>query len=167
MQRLQEFEAAQIKTGLPHFKSGDTVRVHCKVKEGNKERIQIFEGVVLKRHNKGISSSFTVRKVSHGIGVERVFPLHAPFIEQIEVVTVGKVRQSRIYYLRERSGKKARIAAVDTRGKIEGPEANGGNDGSKKAKASSDAADESAPSGKVEASPAPPAEDKASEDKAN
>ena len=119
MHRLQEFETAQIKPDIPAFKTGDTVRVHCKVKEGNKERVQIFEGVILKRHNNGLSSSFTVRKVSHGIGVERVFPLHAPFIQQIDVVTVGKVRQSRIYYLRNLSGKKARIAAVDTRSKGE------------------------------------------------
>ena len=116
MHRLQEFEASQMKKGLPPFKSGDTVRVHCKIKEGNKERIQIFEGVVISRHNAGVSSSFTVRKVSHGIGVERVFPLHAPFIDRIEVQTVGKVRRSRLYYLRNLSGKKARIAAIDTRG---------------------------------------------------
>lgn len=116
MHRLQEFEASQIKKGIPPFKSGDTVRVHCKIKEGNKERIQIFEGVVISRHNAGVSSSFTVRKVSHGIGVERIFPLHAPFIDRIEVQTVGKVRRSRLYYLRSLSGKKARIAAIDTRG---------------------------------------------------
>lgn len=116
MHRLQEFEASQIKGGIPPFKSGDTVRVHCKIKEGNKERIQIFEGVVIGRHNSGASSSFTVRKVSHGIGVERIFPLHAPFIDRIEVQTIGKVRRSRLYYLRNLSGKKARIAAVDTRG---------------------------------------------------
>jgi large subunit ribosomal protein L19 len=116
MHRLQEFEASQIKNGIPPFKSGDTVRVHCKIKEGNKERIQIFEGVVIGRHNAGASSSFTVRKVSHGIGVERIFPLHAPFIDRIEVQTVGKVRRSRLNYLRGLSGKKARIAAIDTRG---------------------------------------------------
>jgi len=122
MHSLQDFEKAQLKNNLPFFKSGDTVKVHCKIKEGDKERVQIFEGVVLSRHNAGISSSFTVRKVSYGIGVERVFPLHAPFIERIEVGTVGKVRQSRIYYLRKLSGKKARIASVDTRGQVpQGP----------------------------------------------
>lgn len=117
MHLLQEFETTELKDNLPAFKAGDSLRVHCKIKEGNKERIQVFEGVVISRHNRGSGSSFTVRKVSHGIGVERVFPLHAPFIEKIELMTVGKVRQSRIYYLRELSGKKARIKAVDTRAK--------------------------------------------------
>lgn len=125
MHPLKEFESTQLKSDLPGFKAGDTLRVHCKIKEGNKERIQIFEGVVIARHNRGTGSSFTVRKVSHGVGVERVFPLHAPFIEKIEVVTVGKVRQSRIYYLRALSGKKARIAAVDTRGRGQNSQNNG------------------------------------------
>lgn len=119
MNRLQEIETTQLKKDVPHFKSGDTLRVHCKIKEGDKERIQVFEGVVIRRHNGGIRSSFTVRKVSFGIGVERVFPLHAPFIDKIEVMTVGKVRRSKLYYLRELSGKKARIAAQDTRGLAE------------------------------------------------
>ena len=115
MHRLKDLEAPYLRSDLPAFKGGDTVLVHCKIKEGDKERIQIFEGVVLSRHNNGLSSSFMVRKVSYGIGVERVFPLHAPFIEKIEVRTQGKVRQSRIYYLRDLSGKKARITALDTR----------------------------------------------------
>ncbi len=115
MHALQEFEKVQLKTQIPHFKAGDTLRVHCKIKEGDKERVQIFEGIVICRHNAGMSSSFTVRKISYGIGVERIFPLHAPFIEKIEVLSIGKVRQGRIYYLRKLSGKKARIASVDTR----------------------------------------------------
>lgn len=134
MHALQDFEKAQLKQNLPPFKAGDTVKVHCKIKEGDKERIQIFEGVVLSRHNAGVSSSFTVRKISYGIGVERVFPLHAPFIDRIDVITRGKVRQSRIYYLRKLFGKKARITAmgrklgedrapvVPEEGKVEGPE---------------------------------------------
>jgi len=116
MQLLQEFENAQLKKTLPRFKAGDTVKVHCKIKEGDKERIQIFEGVVLGRHNKGLSSSFTVRKISFGMGVERIFPLHAPFVDKIEVMTRGKVRRSKLYYLKKLSGKKARITAEDTRG---------------------------------------------------
>ncbi|MCB1215567.1 MAG: 50S ribosomal protein L19 [Deltaproteobacteria bacterium] len=117
MNALQDFNQAQIKTDLPDFKSGDTLKIHCRIKEGNKERVQIFEGLVIGRHSNGISSSFTVRKVSQGIGVERVFPLHAPFIEKIEKVTVGKVRRAKLYYLRDLSGKKARIATVDVRQK--------------------------------------------------
>lgn len=119
MHRLQEFEQAYLKKNLPPFKAGDTVKVHCRIKEGDKERIQVFEGVVLSRHNAGASSTFTVRKISYGVGVERIFPLHAPFIEKVEVSTVGRVRQSRLFYLRKLSGKKARISAVDTRGKGE------------------------------------------------
>jgi large subunit ribosomal protein L19 len=119
MHALHEFEKANLKKNLPAFKSGDTVKVHCKIKEGDKERIQIFEGIVISRHNSGASSSFTVRKVSYGIGVERIFPLHGAFIDKVEVMTVGNVRRSRLYYLRELSGKKARISAADTRRKGE------------------------------------------------
>ena len=95
------------------FHPGDTVKVHTKVVEGDSERIQIFDGVVLARRGSGISSSFTVRKISYGVGVERVFPLHSPRIEKIEVVKTGKVRRSKIYYLRELSGKAARLTEVD------------------------------------------------------
>lgn len=116
MHALIDFEKSQLRSDIPQFKVGDTVRVYCKVKEGDKERIQLFEGVVIARHNGGLRSSFTVRKVSYGIGVERIFPLHAPFIDHIELGTVGRVRRAKLYYLRERSGKKARIFAEDTRG---------------------------------------------------
>ncbi|MBD5405897.1 50S ribosomal protein L19 [bacterium] len=95
---------------IPNFKSGDTVKVHTKVIEGKNERIQIFEGVCIARKNKGISSSFTVRKISFGEGVEKVFPLYSPNIAKIEVVKYGKVRRSKLYYLRSLFGKKARIA---------------------------------------------------------
>lgn len=117
MHSLQEFETSQLKSDFPFFKSGDTLRIHCKIKEGNKERVQIYEGIVISRHNRGVGSSFTVRKISHGIGVERIFPLHAPFIDKIELLTVGKVRRSRLYYLQKLSGKKARISAMDMRPK--------------------------------------------------
>lgn len=116
MHALIDFEKSQLRSDIPQFKVGDTVRVYCKVKEGDKERLQLFEGVVIARHNGGLRSSFTVRKVSYGIGVERIFPLHAPFIDRIELGTVGRVRRAKLYYLRERSGKKARIFAEDTRG---------------------------------------------------
>jgi large subunit ribosomal protein L19 len=122
MHPLQEFESSRLKKDIAPFKSGDTVRVHCKVKEGDKERIQIFEGVVIGRHNAGISSTFTVRKISYGVGVERIFPLHAPFVERVEVCQVGRVRRSKLYYLRDLSGRKARISAVDLRGKELGVE---------------------------------------------
>lgn len=98
------------RNNIPEFKAGDVVRVYCKIVEGEKERIQIFEGVVIKRHNYGISSTFTVRKVSYGVGVERIFPLYAPTIEKIELVTPGRVRRAKLYYLRNLSGKKARIS---------------------------------------------------------
>src|SRR5262245_25602421 len=104
MHSLFEFEKSQLRSDIPAFKVGDTVRVYCKVKEGDKERVQLFEGVVMARHNGGLRSSFTVRKVSYGIGVERIFPLHAPFIDRVEVGTEGKVRRAKLYYLRQRSG---------------------------------------------------------------
>ncbi|TYO96076.1 LSU ribosomal protein L19P [Geothermobacter ehrlichii] len=99
----------QMRKNIPTFKAGDTVRVHVKITEGDKERIQVFQGVCIKRVNRGIGSTFTVRKVSGGIGVERVFPLHAPVIDKIEVVTVGRVRRAKLYYLRNLYGKAARI----------------------------------------------------------
>ncbi len=94
---------------IPSFRSGDTVRVHVKVVEGERERIQVFEGVVIRKKRGGINSNFTVRRVSHGIGVERVFPYHSPLIARVEVTKVGRVRRARLYYLRERVGKAARI----------------------------------------------------------
>ncbi|MCM2267809.1 MAG: 50S ribosomal protein L19 [Elusimicrobiales bacterium] len=102
-----------IKNEKFDFQSGDSVKVYTKVVEGDSERIQIFDGVVLARRGSGISESFTVRKVSYGVGVERVFPLHSPRIEKIEVVKVGKVRRSKIYYLRGLSGKAARLDEVE------------------------------------------------------
>jgi large subunit ribosomal protein L19 len=98
-----------MRTDLPRFRPGDTVRVHVKIKEGEKYRIQVFEGVVIAQKNNGISSTFTVRKVSLGYGVERIFPVHSPNIEKIEVVKSGKVRRARLYYLRERRGRAARL----------------------------------------------------------
>ncbi|MBI5744395.1 MAG: 50S ribosomal protein L19 [Elusimicrobia bacterium] len=102
-----------IKTEKFDFQSGDSVKVYTKVVEGDSERIQIFDGVVISRRGSGISESFTVRKISYGVGVERVFPLHSPRIEKIEVVKTGKVRRSKIYYLRGLSGKAARLEEVE------------------------------------------------------
>ena len=109
MNQLDYLQMEQMREDIPEFKAGDTVRVHLRVREGDKERIQVFEGVVIKRKNNGLSSTFTVRKISFGIGVERIFPLHSPFIEKIEVIKIGRVRRAKIYYLRKLKGKKARI----------------------------------------------------------
>ena len=109
MDLLRAVDNSQIRTDLPRFRPGDTVRVHVKIKEGDKYRIQVFEGVVIAQKNNGISSSFTVRKVSFGYGIERIFPLHSPIIEKLEVVKSGKVRRARLYYLRGRRGKAARL----------------------------------------------------------
>lgn len=109
MNVIDAIEREQLRTDVPQFRPGDTVRVHVKVVEGEKERIQVFEGAVLRRSNGGIRETFTVRKVSYGVGVERTFPLHSPRIDRVEVVTRGKVRRAKLYYLRERSGKAARI----------------------------------------------------------
>ncbi|MEC1565856.1 50S ribosomal protein L19 [Bacillus velezensis] len=113
MQRLiQDITKEQLRTDLPAFRPGDTLRVHVKVVEGNRERIQIFEGVVIKRRGGGISETFTVRKISYGVGVERTFPVHTPKIAKIEVVRYGKVRRAKLYYLRELRGKAARIKEI-------------------------------------------------------
>jgi large subunit ribosomal protein L19 len=101
--------AQELREDHPDFRPGDRVRVHVRIKEGEKERIQVFEGVVIARKRRGIHSTFTVRKVSYGVGVERVFPLHSPMIAKIEVRSRGRVRRSRLFYLRERTGKAARI----------------------------------------------------------
>jgi len=101
----QEF----LRRDLPEFRPGDTVEVHVRVVEGNRERVQVFQGVVLRRQNGGLQETFTVRKISFGVGVERTFPLHSPSISKIEVVSRGRVRRAKLYYLRERKGKKARI----------------------------------------------------------
>ena len=99
----------QPRTDIPEFGSGDTVRVHARVVEGDKERIQVFEGVVIRRRNKGLVSNFTVRKIASGVGVERTFPVNSPRVDKIEVVRHGKVRRNSLYYLRGRTGKAARI----------------------------------------------------------
>ncbi len=106
---IQSLERDLMRVDIPSFRVGDTVKVHVKIREGDKERIQVFEGVVIRRHRGGVGATFTVRKVSYGIGVERIFPIHSPQIDKIEVVRKGRVRRSRLYYLRERLGKAARI----------------------------------------------------------
>jgi large subunit ribosomal protein L19 len=106
---LENFEKGQIKKKVPAFQPGDTVKVHTKIKEGDKERVQIFEGVVIKRKSASNRSTFTVRKVSYGVGVERVFPVYSPMIDKIEVKQRGQVRRAKLYYLRGLSGRAARI----------------------------------------------------------
>lgn len=109
MNLIDSINAAQLRTDLPDFRPGDTVKVHAKVVEGTRERIQIFEGVVIGRQGSGISETYTVRKMSSGIGVERIFPLHTPRVEKIEVTRHGRVRRAKLYYLRNLQGKAARI----------------------------------------------------------
>lgn len=109
MNKLEVVEKAQLRDDIPEFWPGDTVKVHVKVIEGTRSRIQMFEGVVIRRQGSGSRETFTVRKVSFGVGVERTFPVHSPVLEEIEVVRRGKVRRAKLYYLRERAGKKARI----------------------------------------------------------
>lgn len=106
---IDTLEASQFRTDLPEFKPGDTIRVHARIVEGDKERIQIFEGVVIGRANRGNRATFTVRKISYGVGVERVFPLHSPRIDKIEVTVRGQVRRAKLYYLRGLRGKAARL----------------------------------------------------------
>lgn len=117
MNRLDNVEQTQMKEEVPGFQSGDTVKVHVRIKEGNKERLQIFEGVVIARKHGGVRETITVRKVSFGVGVERIFPLHATVIDHIDVVRRGKVRRAKLYYLRNLRGKAARIKERDTRNK--------------------------------------------------
>ena len=114
---IQQITASQLRTDLPVIRPGCTVKVHVKIQEGEKVRIQIFEGVVIKRQGSGIGESYTVRKISNGVGVERTFPLHSPRVETIEVTRRGRVRRSRLYYLRDRQGRSARIREKDTRSK--------------------------------------------------
>jgi large subunit ribosomal protein L19 len=111
MNPIEAIERAQLQSNIPDFKPGDSVRVHVKVIEGEKERIQVFAGVVIRKSGGGIRAAFTVRKVSYGVGVERTFPIHSPRVDKIEVTTRGHVRRAKLYYLRERSGKAARITA--------------------------------------------------------
>ena len=109
MEAIRTLAREQMRVDIPGFRAGDTVKVHVRIKEGEKERVQVFEGVVLRRRGGGSDASFTVRKISYGVGVERIFPLHSPVIDHIDVVTRGRVRQGRIYYLRKLRGKAARI----------------------------------------------------------
>ena len=102
-----------LKTDIPAFNVGDTVKVHVKIKEGNRERIQIFEGFVLKRQNGGIGETFTVRRIASGVGVEKTLPIHSPLVEKIEVVKRGKVRRARLHYMRARTGKSAKIKSKE------------------------------------------------------
>jgi large subunit ribosomal protein L19 len=111
-QLIEEITKEQLRSDLPEFRPGDTVRVHVKVIEGTRERIQVYEGVVIKRRGGGISETFTVRKISYGVGVERAFPVHTPKIANLEVVRRGKVRRAKLYYLRELRGKAARIKEI-------------------------------------------------------
>lgn len=109
MNMIKKIESEHLRLDMPDFKAGDTVKVHYRIVEGEKERIQVFQGAVLRLRKGGIDSTFTVRKISDGVGVERIFPMHSPFIDRVEVVSEGKVHQSRIYYLRNLRGKAARI----------------------------------------------------------
>ena len=108
-QLIEKINKDQLRTDIPDFRPGDTIRVHAKVVEGTRERIQLFEGVVIKRHGTGIQAMYTVRKISNGVGVERTFPLHTPRVEKIEVTRHGQVRRAKLYYLRALRGKAARI----------------------------------------------------------
>ncbi len=123
MNRLDAIEKAQLKDNIPEFQPGDTVRVHVRIKEGNKERLQAFEGVCIARKHGGIRETITVRKTSFGVGVERIFPLHATIVDHIEVLRHGKVRRAKLYYLRNLRGKAARIPERDMRQKKKGKSA--------------------------------------------
>lgn len=115
MDIMQVIAQEYVKTDIPKFSIGDTVRVHIKIKEGNRERIQVFEGFVLKKQNGGLSETFTVRRIASGVGVEKTFPLHSPSIEKIEVVRRGDVRRAKLYYMRERTGKAAKIKSKEAK----------------------------------------------------
>ena len=106
---LKAFTQEQLKTEIPKFNIGDTVRVHNKIKEGARERIQMFEGTVIAKRSGGINETFTVRRVSYGVGTEKTFPLHSPHVDKVEVIRTGKVRRAKLYYLRERVGKSAKV----------------------------------------------------------
>ncbi len=109
MEKIQAFVSEQIKKDVPQFAIGDTVKVYNKIKEGTRERIQLFEGTVIAKHNGGISETFTVRRISYGCGHEKTFPLHSPNVEKVEVVRSGKVRRAKLYYLRDKVGKDAKV----------------------------------------------------------
>ena len=109
MELIKAFTSEQLKTEVPVLNIGDTVKVHNKIKEGNRERIQIFEGTIIAKHGGGISETFTVRRVSYGVGVEKTFPIHSPNVEKVVVTRIGKVRRAKLYYLRNRVGKSSRV----------------------------------------------------------
>ena len=109
MTKIEAFVNEQLKTEVPQFNIGDTVKVHVKIKEGDKSRIQIFEGTVIAKKHGGIHETFTVRRVAHGCGIERVFPVHSPVVEKVELVRAGRVRRAKLYYLRNRDGKAAKV----------------------------------------------------------
>jgi len=109
MNVIESIEKEYLRMDIPDFRAGDTVKVHFKIQEGDKERIKVFEGAVIRKRKGNTGATFTVRKISYGIGVERIFPLYSPFMDKIEVISRGRVRRSRLYYLRERKGKAARI----------------------------------------------------------
>ena len=108
MDIVKSIEHEQLKNKIPDLKVGDTVKVHQKIKEGNRERIQVFEGIIIKKQNGGVNASFTVRKISYGVGVEKTFLVHSPLVEKVEIVRVGKARRAKLYYLRDRVGKSAK-----------------------------------------------------------
>jgi large subunit ribosomal protein L19 len=120
---IETLERAQLRDNLPRFKAGDTVRVHFKVIEGQRQRVQVFEGIVIKRQGAGVRETFTVRKQSFGVGVERTFPLHSPKIEQIEVKAIGDVNRAKLYYLLKKVGKKARVRELQQRDRLSSPRA--------------------------------------------
>ena len=128
-QVLQIVENRQVRSNIPDFQAGDTVRVHVRIKEGDKERLQAFEGVVIARKHSGIRETITVRKTSFGVGVERIFPIHATIIDHIDVVRRGRVRRAKLYYLRKLRGKASRIRERDTRGEAAMAAAAGSSDG--------------------------------------
>ncbi len=109
MNILEALEKEQMRTDIPDFRPGDTVNVHARIREGEKERIQVFKGVVIRKRNGNTGAPFTVRKVSYGVGVEKIFPLHSPLVDKIEIITRGRVRRARLYYLRKLRGKASRI----------------------------------------------------------
>ena len=113
MNVIQMIEQDYVKSDIPAFNVGDTVRVHIKIKEGSRERIQVFEGFVLKRQNGGLGETFTVRRIASGVGVEKTFPIHSPWIDKIEVVRLGDVRRAKLNYMRQRTGKSAKIKSKD------------------------------------------------------
>ena len=109
MDKLTAFASEQLKAEVPQFNVGDTVRVHNKIKEGARERIQMFEGTVIAKHGGGISETFTVRRISYGVGVEKTFPIHSPNVEKVDIIRVGKIRRAKLYYLRGRVGKASKV----------------------------------------------------------